>query len=338
VGKEEGKEKIENPGCLYYNIITMSETETINNVHDKLFHQVFKNPVNTGEFLSIILPETLLCRIDLSKLEIDDTRYITKKFEDLFSDLVFKTKMTAKSGGGRKRRIKIDADIYIILEHKSSQEPAILIQLLWYMLMVWEKDLAEKKSPRVIIPVVFYHGKKKWNIPRSFIDQFDVDDEVKEFLLNYRYILFDTRDWDFHDAKNEGFRDNVFLLTALSLMKSAFNKDIGTIAEIFRFWCEKGFTKEKDKVLFFLTYISETKDIDQGKLKKILEETKIDGGDLMQTLAQRLRQEGKQEGMQLGKQEARIETAKQMLLDKMSVKVVAKYTGLSEKELKKLLH
>jgi hypothetical protein len=138
-----------------------------------------------------------------------------------------------------------------------------------------------------------------------------------------------------------------------------------SILEIFKFWHEKGFTADKDKVMFCMTYISETKDIDQDKLKKILEESSINGGDIMPTLAQRLREEGMQmgiekgmqqgmqkgmqkgiqkgiqKGMQQGKQEgwqeAKIETAKQMLLDKMSIKVVAKYTGLKEKELKALL-
>ena len=131
-----------------------------------------------------------------------------------------------------------------------------------------------------------------------------------------------------------------------------------SILEIFKFWHEKGFTADKDKVMFCMTYISETKEIDQDKLKKILEESSINGGDIMPTLAQRLREEGMQmgiekgmqkgiqkgiqkgmqQGKQEGRQEAKIETAKQMLLDKMSIKIVAKYTGLKEKELKALLH
>ena len=135
-------------------------------------------------------------------------------------------------------------------------------------------------------------------------------------------------------------RNNPNLIEALNLLAYiyAFNEDFESIAEIFKFWHEKGLTNEREKLLFFLTYISETKAINREKLQEILEETKIDGGDLMQTLAQQLRQEGRQEGMQQGMQKAKIEMAKQMLLDKMSIKMVAKYTGLTEKELKKLLH
>jgi predicted transposase/invertase (TIGR01784 family) len=181
---------------------------------------------------------------------------------------------------------------------------------------------------------VFYHGKEKWNIPRSFIGQFDVSDEIKKFLLNYRYVLFDTRDWDFRDKRNEELKDNVFLLTALALMKSAGNEEFEPVHEIFKFWHEKGFTREKDKILFFLMYISETKDIDPDKLKKILEDTKIRGGDIMPTLAQRLRDEGKEQWMKEGK----IEAARRMLNDNVSIENIVKYTGLTEQEVRALMH
>jgi hypothetical protein len=42
-------------------------------------------------------------------------------------------------------------------------------------------------------------------------------------------------------------------------------------------------------------FISETKQLDMDNLVKLLEETNIDGGDIMLTLADRLRKEAKQE-------------------------------------------
>jgi predicted transposase/invertase (TIGR01784 family) len=100
-----------------------------------------------------------------------------------------------------------------------------------------------------------------------------------------------------------------------------------------KFWHEKGFTGEKDKILFFLTYISETKDIDPEELKKILEDTKIRGGDFMPTLAQRLRDEGKQEGVKVGK----LETAKELLKNGVDINIIARATGFSREEIEKLV-
>jgi predicted transposase/invertase (TIGR01784 family) len=77
----------------------------------------------------------------------------------------------------------------------------------------------------------------------------------------------------------------------------------------------------------------------------ILEE----GGDIMQTIAQQLREEGIKIGeknmqtlaQQLkkeGKKEEKLETAKRMLLDNISIEKVIKYTGLTEKEVKTLIN
>jgi hypothetical protein len=63
-----------------------------------------------------------------------------------------------------------------------------------------------------------------WKVPRSFAEQFDVDDEVKPFLLDYRYVLFDTNPWDFRDDSNKELKENVFLFTSMVLMKAAYKR------------------------------------------------------------------------------------------------------------------
>lgn len=45
------------------------------------------------------------------------------------------------------------------------------------------------------------------------------------------------------------------------LMKCAYSDDIDLIYEIFKFWYKKGYIKNKEAIIFFLTYISETKKI-----------------------------------------------------------------------------
>lgn len=181
---------------------------------------------------------------------------------------------------------------------------------------------------------------------KSFVEQFAVSNGIKKFLLDFPYVLFDTKDWNFREEKNGGLSDNVFLLTAVTLMKSAFNEDFEVIREIFKFWHESGFIRERENMLFFLAYLSETKDIDPEKLKKILEESQIDGGDIMQTLAQRLRDEGRyegrnegrNEGLETGKKEGKLETARRMLNEDFSIEQIVRLTGLTEEEVKRLLH
>ena len=65
----------------------------------------------------------------------------------------------------------------------------------------------------------------------------------------------------------------------------------------------------------------------------MLQESKIEGGDIMQTLAQQI----KKEGIKEGKKEGIKETAKRMLLNDFSVEQVITATGLTEKEVKALM-
>jgi predicted transposase/invertase (TIGR01784 family) len=301
-----------------------------------MFVKTFSDPENVKILLKMALPEAVKNAIDLSTTEIAFTTYVSDNIKGHYSDIVVKTRMKTTDGD------EIQADIYILVEHKSTARNQDLVQVLKYMYLEWQKDVDQKKPLRVIIPLIFYHGKEKWNVPRSFVDQFNVNEEIKKFLLNYRYILFDTRDWDFLDEANAGLKNNVFLLTALVLMKSAYNEDMETIEAIFRLWHEKGFTQEKNKILFFLMYITEIRDMPLDKLQEKLKESKIEGGDLMPSLAQRLREEGERVGVKKGVKEGEKkkakESARRMLDDDFPVESIVKYTGLTEKEVKELLH
>jgi predicted transposase/invertase (TIGR01784 family) len=314
--------KVEKCRELAYNN-TMSE---IDKIHDKLFKETFKKKENAETLMKKVLPEEIKKRLDFSDIEVGPTDYVSKKFKDFFSDIVIKTKIKSKKGK------RIDTDVCLILEHKIEGRKTIFIQFLQYMVHEWQKDIDEKKPLRIIIPLVFYHGEKDWKVPRAFVDQFEVDDEVKAFLLNYRYILFDTKSWDFRNENNQELKNNIFLLTAMAMMKYFHSDDTESILEIFKFWHEKGFTDDVENVVFFLIYISDTRNISVDQLKKMLEESKIDGGEIMQTLGQRLRDEGKEKWIKEGK----FETAKRMLNDGLPIESIVKYTGLTEKEIKAL--
>jgi predicted transposase/invertase (TIGR01784 family) len=305
----------------------MSEIDKIN---DKLFKETFKKKENVRTFMKKVLPEEIKTRIDFSGIEIGPTNYVSKEFKDLFSDIVVKTKMKSKSGR------RINTDICFILEHKTEGRIKIFIQFLRYMVQEWQRDIDEKKPLRIIIPLVFYHGERDWKVPPSFVDQFDVDDEVKAFLLNYRYILFDTNVWDFKHESNEELRDNVFLLTAMAMMKYAYSDDMESIEEIFKFWHERGFTDDIENVIFFLIYISETRNISRDQIKKMLEKSKIEGGVIMETLAQRLREEGKKIGYEEGEKAEKSKVAMELIRRGVDKDIIAGATGLPLEKIEEL--
>jgi predicted transposase YdaD len=321
-------------------------TNDIYQVNDSLFHKIFDNPKNAKDFLERVLPHRLKNQLDLENIEIEDTKYVSNQFRKGFSDIVVKTSLKGKKG--KKKPVLI----YFILEHKTEGKVEIFIQILKYMIFEWEKDYNNNNPPRIIIPVVFYHGADEWKIPRSFADQFDVDDDVKQFLLDYRYILFDTNPWDFRDESNKELKKNVFLFTSMVLMKAAYKHDTEAILEIFKFWYDRGFLENIDIVVYFLEYVSQTHDISRDQLKKMLDESKIDGGKIMPTLAQQMKEEFreefmetmgpqlkdevKKEGKKEGKKEEKKEIAKQMLRKGFDLDTIIDITGLEKTEIEKL--
>ena len=305
----------------------------VDNIHDKLFKKVFSDVENVRDFMKMSLPEEIKKRIDYDKIEIDPNEYITTEMRGYFTDMVIKSELRVEKGGN------IDTDIYILFEHKSYQSEKVLFQLLRYMYMMWEQDIKDGGSLRVILPFVFYHGKGKWRIKREFADMFEVPSGVKNYVLNYRYMLFDTNDWDLKDIDNKELRKNIILLSMLILMKSGKRGDVESIESVFDLWRDMGFVGKDEYISVFLTYIMETKDIEEDKLIKIIEEKKI-GGEVMPTLANRLREEGYNKGIEKGIEKGIYEdkkaVAKNMLLRGLDIVFISEITGLSEKEVEEI--
>ncbi len=307
----------------------------IDKIHDKLFKSMLKSPENAADFLRTTLPAKLINRMDLSEVVIKPTNFVSSKFKEYFSDVTLEIKLK------KNEEDKIPAEIYFIFDHKTEGRNTIFIQFMSYMVEAWQEDINAKRELRVIIPVVFYHGQKEWTVPRSFLEIFDIDRDIKEFMLDYSYIFFNTGDWDFHAKNNEKLKKNVFVFTAMALMKYAYSKNREAMMEIFRFWKESGFVDDIENTIYFLIYISQTQDIGLEKLEKMLVDSMIPGGDVMQTLAKRLTKEARQEGIQLGMEKgslkARLDNARRMLLDGMPIANIKKYTGLTNEQIRSLI-
>ncbi len=272
-------------------------------VHDKFFKKTFSDKKNIRDFLKLSLPEGIKEEIDYSFINVDNTGYVSENIKGYFSDIVIKTRLKSKTG----KDSPLNADVYILFEHKSYKDKRIFVQLLKYMYLMWQKDSDNSKPLRIVLPLVFYHGGSWW-------DNFETE---------------------------PGLKKNIFLLTSLMLLKSAADNNHEIIEKIFYFWIEKGFidTSKDEKLVFFLTYIVSTRDIPERELINLIEEKKLLGGDSMPTLAQRWIEEGKTEGLIEGKLEGKIEgkieDARKMCEKGFSLEDIIDITGLSQEDLKK---
>ena len=199
-------------------------------------------------------------------------------------------------------------------------------QLLNYQKEVYSRQT--KYTP--IVPVVFYHGKKKWNIRTSFA-QLDSED-LLPYTLNFGYILIDLQEVDLTKIR-------------LSLTSSAilhiFSQiwevnDIDKLNQYIRFI--KGVIRRdsSDKLLkLILVYIYRVHSIEPKQVKKLIENIAPEKGEIAMTTAERLEKRGIEKGREEGKREAKIEFAKNFFKNGVSIEIIVSSTGLSKEELRK---
>jgi len=156
-----------------------------NNIHANFFNKLIKENGNVIDVLKLMLPVEIWEKLDFRSIEFDDSSYVDDKLANSLSDMVIKTRLKDENQ---------ETDIYVLLEHKSSKpkKKDLFFLILKYVYNMWLLDYSTKKPFRLIIPLIFYHGKQKWNLPQRFQELFSVTDEVKKIILDFGYVLYNT--------------------------------------------------------------------------------------------------------------------------------------------------
>jgi predicted transposase/invertase (TIGR01784 family) len=266
---------------------------TIVNPHDKFFKEVFTRRETAEEFLRNYLPDDVVTLLDLRSLEYVKDSFIDKHLEEFYSDLLFTVFLKDGSRGY----------VYILLEHKSYQEPLTAFQLLRYMVKIWEMALKNREDVRfpVIIPVVLYHGAHRWRAGVQFRDLLDVSTALVPFIPDFQYVLWDASSYPDKDIKGA-----IILRVALLIFKYIFRPELRErlpgILGLFRELVTKRTGMEYlETVLRYILNAAPTGNISYEDLKAAVDEALPQrGGEIMLTIADTLIEQGMQQGMQQG--------------------------------------
>ncbi len=154
-----------------------------NNIHDNFFKSLFSVKENLADLLHGSLPKDVLQGLKIESLEYDPTEYVDQELAPYFKDI------SCNMLFGHT-----DIKVSLLYEHKSYPDKNIHLQLLRYILNVWENQVANKQKLTPVITMVFYHGKRKWN-DSGFVQ---VPEVLKRFVPLFDYALFDTKDIEDH--------------------------------------------------------------------------------------------------------------------------------------------
>ncbi len=183
------------------------------NLHDKFFRETFAEPAMMTEFLRHYLPPEFAAMLDWQRLEVRKDTFVDEELSEHFSDLLCQVGIK----GGKV------VFVYILVEHKSSPAPWVALQLLRYMLKIWALvPLRRGTYLPVIFPLVFYHGKRRWNVARHFNALFDqqVLERVKGYVPDFEYFLCDL---SLHSATT--IQGDNSLRAALLTLRSVFDDE-----------------------------------------------------------------------------------------------------------------
>jgi len=177
-------------------ILSAKDSFTVNGTHfvkDVNARTVFQNPVMCCQFLKEYSGIEMFKDIKPENI-FDETEkyqaYLGITFE---SDTVNKIVLDDC----------YDVPVFLIslIEHKSRVDYNIAMQLLRYMVCIWNEYGKEKQERNEgnpankefmyppIIPIVYYEGKSKWTVGLNLRDKISMNDVFAEYVPDFKYKL-----------------------------------------------------------------------------------------------------------------------------------------------------
>ena len=150
------------------------------NPHDRFFKEAFSQPEILTDFLNTFAPESIRERIDYGTLTREVDTFTDEQLAEHFADLVFSVQYN-----GQPIRL------VLLLEHKSYTEEYPHFQINRYLLNLWESQIKQKQPLTPVLPVLVYHGNRRWkqrNVPDYFSP---LDKTLWPYLPAFDYLLID---------------------------------------------------------------------------------------------------------------------------------------------------
>jgi len=315
----------------------MPKSSILHITHDSFVKLVLSNPAAGQDFLNYFLPESLKGNLDIEKCVPSELSYLTESMRNRHTDLIFDVPIKGSGEGIR---------IAILIEHKSYKDEAVIFQLLEYLALGYRKQSREKKGFRLIIPLLYYHGKQEWS-PAGLSSYFiDIPGDLKPFLPEFSRIYIDLKNYSIDDIER---LNNSLLRTALYIqllrLQNMENKTI--LSRAFTTF-EYGQYRNYFSAIF--VYAIKYLDLEKEEFEILVDEFPEEVKPEAMTLANRLKREGMEEGIEIGKKqgiekgiEKGIELSQVSFVFKsyengLDALTIAKIVGITEDRVREILN
>ena len=201
----------------------MAKTNTINNSQwkDSGGKLIFENATLCSQFLREYTGIEELKDVRPEDIEDMTERFIPMFTEERESDVVKKVHLPGER----------ELFMVTLIEHKSSVDYNVTMQLLRYMVYIWEdyekgmesrqKGISKTKAFAYppILPIVYYEDTAAWTAATELKDRIFLYDMFREYLPNYRYLLFKLQ--EHRQSELIAKEDEISLIMLINRLRTA---------------------------------------------------------------------------------------------------------------------
>lgn len=296
--------------------------------HDQFFKLIFSDKDNVISFLRGTLPENLFNILDLTSLKLDNNSYLSPELKESFADVVYRAKAD-------NRKISLA----FLFEHKSYVEEQPYLQLLTYMMGIWQQEWKNKEQKlSVVVPMVIFHGEGRWQ-HRSFYSFFEAGemDLLRPYIPDFSYWLTNLQRQQDEEIKSK--YQEFILQKGFLFMKHIRDEDLlHKLDDLFAGF-EKLVGQQNKHIYFrsFYVYLASGNDKNKERIMKKTENILENWGFVEGSMAHEWFLQGEKRGLEKGKKLG-LEKGKKLGLEKGLEKGLAQ--GLEKgliQSIKKLL-
>lgn len=162
---------------------------------------------------------------ELKSVKPEDIEDVTERYIPMF---------TEQRDADIVKRVHLpnDKEIFIaLIEHKSAVDYNVIMQILRYMVYIWEdyENQCEKLQAGIsmtkdykyppILPIVYYEGKKKWTSTRRLSARIALNKAFRAYIPDFRYYLISLEDHEKEELIAK--KDELSFVMLLNKIKSA---------------------------------------------------------------------------------------------------------------------
>jgi predicted transposase/invertase (TIGR01784 family) len=304
--------------------------------HDRYVKDLLSHHDAAVAFLQQALPQNIAALLDIQMLQHTHASYTTQELQEYISDIVLRVPILDSNN---------EAEVTVLIEHKSYKDRKLPFQLLSYVAAGYQQQLKNGKTLHVIIPIVYYHGKQKWDIP-ALADYFpSVPEAILKYVPQWSFEMLSIRNMTPDQIQNI---TNTMLKAAMIIQKGA-HKRIFALEEYARVFNTLHAENEGNFFISTMVYIFETEVFQESELSIITKELNNDMRTKTLTIKEALiargmekgRQEGREEGRREGRQEgsiqSRYEFAGKLIQRNMPINEICDLTNLTYEEIQTLI-